>query len=71
MTFAGIPVGVLIAVLGGGFLLRNAWKEWRQDRADAKAQEFHAAHVWKARVISGVDQGEWVRKDGRPIGIDD
>jgi hypothetical protein len=58
MTFAGIPVGVLIAVLGGGFLLRNAWKEWRQDRANIKSVQeasraFKAEHEWKPHMVNG------------------
>jgi hypothetical protein len=72
MTFAGIPIGMLIAVVAGWYLLRSAWREWRQDFADVKEIEeahkkFLAENEWKPRMVNGVDYGEWVsKKDGRP-----
>ena len=30
-------------------------------------REFDAEHEWKPRIVNGIDCGEWVRKDGRPI----
>jgi hypothetical protein len=71
MTFAGIPVGLLIAVVAGWYFTRNAWREWRQDRNDIKEIEeahkkFRAENEWKPRMVNGVDCGEWVsKKDGR------
>ena len=76
MTFAGIPLGVFIVLLGVGYIAHNAWTEWQQNRANIKAirkarEAFNAKHVWRSRIINDVDHGEWVRKDGRPIGVDD
>jgi hypothetical protein len=34
MTFAGIPIGMLIAVVAGWYFVRGAWRKWRQDFAD-------------------------------------
>jgi len=72
MTFAGIPVGLLIAVVAAWYFARNVWRQWRQDRKDIKEIEeahkkFRAENEWKPRMVNGVDCGEWVsKKDGRP-----
>jgi hypothetical protein len=76
MTFMGVPVGTLIGIVAAVYLVNYAWKEWRKDRADIKEvdetlEKFRAEHEWKPRMVNGVDCGEWVRKDGRPLGIDD
>jgi hypothetical protein len=72
MTFAGIPIAMLIAVVAGWYFTRNTWREWRQDRAIIKEIEeahkkFRAENEWKPRMVHGVDCGQWVsKKDGRP-----
>jgi hypothetical protein len=76
MKFAGIPVGTLIVIAAVWFGAKSAWTDWRQHRADVKEieeanKQFNKEHEWKPRMINGVDCGEWVRKDGRPLGIDD
>ena len=42
MTFAGIPVGMLIAVVAGWYFVRSAWRKCRQDFADIN--EIEEAH---------------------------
>jgi hypothetical protein len=71
ILYAGIPIAVIVGVVA-----RIAWKQARQDRADIKAlkaarEEFNAKYEWKPRMVDGIDRGDWVRKDGRPRGIDD
>jgi hypothetical protein len=73
-----VVVGGLLTV-GVGYIAHTAWKEWRQDRENIKAlkalkaarEEFNAKYEWKPRMVDGIDRGDWVRKDGRPRGIDD
>jgi hypothetical protein len=72
MKFAGIPIGTLIIIVAIWYGVKNAWTEWRQHRADVKeideaSKKFKEEHEWVPRMISGVDCGEWVRKDGSPI----
>ena len=72
MTFAGIPAGMLIAVLAVWYFVTKVWREWRQDLASIKeiekAKKFHEEHEWKPRMVNGVDCGEWVsKKDGRSL----
>jgi hypothetical protein len=76
MTFAGVPVTTILIVVGVGYGVNRAWKEWREDRAMVKEvresmEKFDAEHEWKPHMVNGVDCGEWIRKDGRPVGIDD
>ena len=76
LTFAGIPVGTILIVVGVAYGVNKAWKEWRQDRRfvrdfDVKMKKFRDEHEWEPRKVNGVDCGEWIRKDGRPYGIDD
>jgi hypothetical protein len=54
---------------------RYAYREWRKDRkmvreVEEAQRKFKAEHEWKPRMVGAVDCGEWVRKDGRPVGID-
>jgi hypothetical protein len=76
LKFAGIPVWLLILAAGLWYNVRYAYREWRKDRelsqeVDEAGRKFKAEHEWKPRMVNGVDCGEWVRKDGRPFGIDD
>jgi hypothetical protein len=72
MKFAGIPVWMLIVGVGLWYGVRNAWREWREQRAMVREMEeaqskFNAEHEWKPYLVNGIDCGEWVRKDGEPI----
>lgn len=76
LKFGGVPVWLIL--VGAGILYngRYAYREWLKNRDTAREldevqRKFQAEHLWKLRMVSGVDCGEWVRKDGRPIGIDD
>ena len=76
LKFAGIPAWMLLLGVGLGYGVRSAWREWRSDRAmvrevEEATREFNATHEWKPHMVNGVDCGEWVRKDGRPMGFDD
>jgi hypothetical protein len=63
---------MLIVGIGLWYGVRNAWREWRQDREMVREvteaqKKLNAEHEWKPRIVKGVDYGEWVRKDGQPI----
>jgi hypothetical protein len=68
LTYAGILVGTILLVVGLAYGVNNAWRKWRQNRADEKevrkaAKTFRERYEWKSHMINGVDFGEWVRKD--------
>jgi hypothetical protein len=73
MTFAGIPIGMLIAGAAAWYFARSVWRERRQNLADIikkiedAHKKFRAENEWKPRMVNGVDCGEWVsKKDARP-----
>ncbi|MGB6396487.1 MAG: hypothetical protein WBF73_12470 [Bradyrhizobium sp.] len=75
LKFAGIPVWIILLVAAICYNGRYAFREWRKDRemvreVEAAQRKFKAEHEWKPRMVGGVDCGEWVCKDGRPVGID-
>jgi hypothetical protein len=72
MTLAGIPVGTALVVGAVCYNGRYAYREWRKHRTMVRElkqhqREFDAEHEWKPCIVNGIDCGEWVRKDGRPI----
>jgi hypothetical protein len=72
LKFGGITLGVWLGAIGLWYITRNAWREWREQRSlnkeiDEARKKFKAEHVWQTRMVGGVDCGEWVRKEGRPI----
>jgi len=76
LKFAGVPVWMILVVAGLLYNARFAYREWRKDRdtvreLDEAQRRFQSEHVWKPRMVGGVDCGEWVRKDGRPLGAED
>lgn len=68
----GVTLAILLGIGGASYLLRSIFKEWRQQWALKTEQcetqaEFKAEHIWQPRMVSGIDCGEWVRKDARPF----
>ncbi len=73
MTFGGIKVGTLLGVCGLiylAYVLKSIWddiierRRYTEER-EAADKKFHEEHEWKGAPYG---YGEWVRKDGRPIG---
>ena len=65
--------------MGVGFLIyatKNAWTDWRENRALAKeldaAKKSYSEYRWEPNMVGGVDCGRWVRKsDGKPLDVID
>jgi hypothetical protein len=66
MTFAGIPVGMLIAVVAGWYFVRSAWRKWRQDFAGIK--EIEEAHK-RFRAKDGRPRDDLIDTLGYDVGL--
>jgi hypothetical protein len=72
MTFGGITVGTWLVIAAVWFGVVAAYREWASHRRDVKEIDaawkgFKEKYRWVPKVINGIDCGEWVRKDGKPV----
>jgi hypothetical protein len=72
LKVGGVAIGILLGILGTWYLISSIFKYRREQRAlrkelDEAEKKFRDELVWKPRMVGGIDCGEWVRKDGRPI----
>jgi|tagenome__1003787_1003787.scaffolds.fasta_scaffold20785889_1 hypothetical protein len=70
LKFAGVPIWIILMIVGVWYNGRRTLKEWRKDRqlareVDEARRKFKDTHVWKPHVVGGNDYGEWVR--GTPL----
>jgi hypothetical protein len=79
LKLGGISISTWLIVAGIIWLCKKlyegweAWKERRQWRKDyeAKKKIWDKENNWKPKMVGGVDCGEWVRNDGKPIDDDE
>jgi hypothetical protein len=70
LKLGGITICFLLGVFGFWYLGNKMLREWRDRRAFKKELDEMRKNddtVWKPDMVSGVDHGRWVRKDGGSI----
>lgn len=68
LKFAGVPVWLILVIVGLWYNVRHAYREWRKNRdtsrqLDEALRNVEAEHVSRPHPVGGVDCGEWVRKE--------
>lgn len=76
MTFAHVAVWKLVLIVGVVCGVGAIWREAVAHRREMKRfatsrERFNAEHRWEPKIVGKQDYGEWVRKDGKPIGSDE
>jgi hypothetical protein len=79
LRFAGISLGTWLGIAALFFLGKGiyaAYQDWAERRQwrkqyEVKKRKWDSENHWEPNIINGVDRGEWVRNDGRPIDEDE
>ena len=71
VRLGGLSLAILLGICGAWYLLRGIFENGDsmgvQYHPSKTQAEFKAEHIWQPRMVSGIDCGEWVRKDGQPF----